>query len=727
MSSHIPNNFICPITHEVLKDPVVDKEGHSYEREAIIEWLNHHGISPMTRRPMTTSDLVPNRALQEIIENTDFSKYKSVEKLSEIQIPVDIATENVSIITRNTFNEVLIKLQTPKGVERTPVDICCVVDISYSMSDEAVIQNKGGDKESDGFNILDIVKHAIVTILSTLSDKDSLSIVTFSNNAEVKLETTIMNENGKNKAKNVISLLRPTNSTNLWAGLEKGLDLVRTNPSNRLSAIFLFTDGCPNVEPPRGHLPTLRKYKEKYKGLPCLINTFGFGYELDSQLLHEIAYEGNGAYVFIPDSGFVGTTFVNATANLFTTMAQNASITIKTKSNCKVSSIPGGFPHKTENWGCSIDLGSLQYDQSKDVIVKIDNMPEPGLPNVKVKLTYDHMPSRKHIVIKHHSTTETPSSTPDNEIITQLKRLAFVDIVSAAMVAKNMNTAKSDKEASLLIKTLLDDVKKSISIDPRIEALLKDIEGQVQESFITEYYKKWGRHFLPSLITAHRLQICNNFKDPGVQVYGGDLFESLRDTFEEIFRSLPAPTPSIEKHTYTAPINMASYFNESGGCIAGDCDVEMADGTHKKVKDIAKNDLVRTPEGIGRVRCVLKSICAGGKAKLVEFENGLLLTEWHPIMFHGKWCYPVEIADAIERSCESVFSFLLDSGHVMFINGIACVGLGHDFKGDIREHDFFGTQKVVENMRQMEGWDSGIVIAKGVWRNKQGLICGLGY
>jgi hypothetical protein len=79
-----------------------------------------------------------------------------------------------------------------------------------------------------------------------------------------------------------------------------------------MSAILLLTDGLPNVEPPRGTLPMLKRYKEQ-NGIPCAsIGTFGFGYSLDSALLEGIAKEGNGMYAFIPDASFVGTAFVNS-------------------------------------------------------------------------------------------------------------------------------------------------------------------------------------------------------------------------------------------------------------------------------------------------------------------------------------------------------------------------------------------------------------------------------
>lgn len=92
------------------------------------------------------------------------------------------------------------------------------------------------------------------------------------------------------------------------------------------SALFLLTDGCPNMEPPRGHLPTLEKLKQK-TNFTCSINTFGFGYELDSKLLEDIAILGNsGSYGFIPDGSFVGTIFVNAVTTLLTTVATNVQV-----------------------------------------------------------------------------------------------------------------------------------------------------------------------------------------------------------------------------------------------------------------------------------------------------------------------------------------------------------------------------------------------------------------
>jgi hypothetical protein len=57
-----------------------------------------------------------------------------------------------------------------------------------------------------------------------------------------------------------------------------------------------------------------------------------------------------------------------------------------------------------------------------------------------------------------------------------------------------------------------------------------------------------------------------------------------------------------------------------------------------------------------------------------------------------------------------VYSFVLEDNHVMIINGVECVTMGHGFKGsEVIEHPFFGTEKVLEELRRMEGWQRGLV------------------
>ena len=58
---------VCPITQEPINDPVIDPDGNTYEKLAILEWIRRHHNSPITRNNLEESDLTPNRALSDMI------------------------------------------------------------------------------------------------------------------------------------------------------------------------------------------------------------------------------------------------------------------------------------------------------------------------------------------------------------------------------------------------------------------------------------------------------------------------------------------------------------------------------------------------------------------------------------------------------------------------------------------------------------------------------------
>ncbi|XP_031414047.1 WD repeat, SAM and U-box domain-containing protein 1 isoform X2 [Clupea harengus] len=65
VGSAAPDEFLCPITQEVMKDPVIAADGFSYEREAMESWIGaKNRTSPMTNLPLQTTLLIPNRMLK---------------------------------------------------------------------------------------------------------------------------------------------------------------------------------------------------------------------------------------------------------------------------------------------------------------------------------------------------------------------------------------------------------------------------------------------------------------------------------------------------------------------------------------------------------------------------------------------------------------------------------------------------------------------------------------
>jgi len=65
----IPSSFRCPLTSQVMHDPVATSDGQVYERSAIEEWLRH-GLrtSPLTGLELESRNVIPQPALRAAIE-----------------------------------------------------------------------------------------------------------------------------------------------------------------------------------------------------------------------------------------------------------------------------------------------------------------------------------------------------------------------------------------------------------------------------------------------------------------------------------------------------------------------------------------------------------------------------------------------------------------------------------------------------------------------------------
>lgn len=60
-----PDNFVCPISGEVMVDPVITVAGFTYERKEISAWFARGKCTdPMTNESLDSTDLIPNRALK---------------------------------------------------------------------------------------------------------------------------------------------------------------------------------------------------------------------------------------------------------------------------------------------------------------------------------------------------------------------------------------------------------------------------------------------------------------------------------------------------------------------------------------------------------------------------------------------------------------------------------------------------------------------------------------
>lgn len=77
--------FICPITLEKFTNPVIAADGHTYEKKAILQWLETHNTSPLTGQKLTSKLIVNNFALKDCMEETQKKLKQQKSKLEQIK------------------------------------------------------------------------------------------------------------------------------------------------------------------------------------------------------------------------------------------------------------------------------------------------------------------------------------------------------------------------------------------------------------------------------------------------------------------------------------------------------------------------------------------------------------------------------------------------------------------------------------------------------------------
>lgn len=646
------------------------------------------------------------------------------------------AAVNTSIVLQeNDKNKTpaLIQLQvsnaTDNGannnVERPPSTVVLVIDESGSMQNSAAMHDDSDG--ASGLSQLDIVKHAARTVVEILSDNDHLAVVAFSSTARTVLPLTPMTAKNRDRAKKTISDLHCRDSTNLYDGLIMALDLIRNAQTNatKNSNVMLLTDGLPNVSPPRGELASLQRYLESQEpGRVCpRISTFGFGYQLQSDLLQNIAKEGRSHFCFIPDSSFVGTVFVNAVANLLATALPETTLQLEAADDSgliELEACVSGHAFTKTSWGLSIQLPSLLYGQKLDVVVNLSSptntLMAASPPFFRAMVVHGDNRGADEPFLEAEKVELVETGSPlDAELRCAIVRSEIVQFLHSQTFA----TANS----------LLPQVKARIAriaaaaATAQLEALRQDVDGQITEACDRQdWHKRWGRHYLLSLQQAHTLQQCTNFKDPGLQGYATDKFAHIRDGAEDVFVKLPPPKPSREVRRQVT--SMRNYYRSSAPCFAPDSVVSVVDGSGQRnrsvsVADVRAGDWVQTANGPARIRCVVQTACLNGTEALVQLGDGIVVTPWHPVRSRagGDWKFPCELKSPQWMPCNYVYSFVLEEGSTSMRFGKSSneqqydgIALGHRISNHpVLTHDYLGTARVVQDLQQMKGWSRGLV------------------
>jgi Ca-activated chloride channel homolog len=177
---------------------------------------------------------------------------------------------------------IILEMQAPAEARRSPsppLNVSIVIDRSTSMT---------GEK-------MDVVKSTAIQILRNLRQQDILSVVTFSDRAEVIIPAAYHQDRARPEAR--IQMIQPSGGTEIFQGLEAGArEVLQSVDPKRLSHIILLTDGQTYGDEQQC-LELASRLGEKGVG----ISAMGIGKEWNDIFLDVLATRTGGSSAYIAE------------------------------------------------------------------------------------------------------------------------------------------------------------------------------------------------------------------------------------------------------------------------------------------------------------------------------------------------------------------------------------------------------------------------------------------
>ena len=90
--------------------------------------------------------------------------------------------------------------------------------------------------------------------------------------------------------------------------------------------------------------------------------------------------------------------------------------------------------------------------------------------------------------------------------------------------------------------------------------------------------------------------------------------------------------------------------------------------------------------------------------------NGLMITPKHPVRAADVWARAGDLQCSEGGLCDRIYNIVLDRQHVVSINGLDILTLGHGMHDNpIVEHPYYGSQEVIQDLMNARGWNDGAV------------------
>ncbi|MFH2095154.1 MAG: VWA domain-containing protein [Bacteroidota bacterium] len=362
-----------------------------------------------------------------------------------------------------------VKKQVGGQAHRIPLNLSLVIDRSGSMS---------GEK-------LENTKKAVEYIIRQLDESDIISIVIYSDQAEVLVEPQRLENKEEiiGRVKGIIS----NGSTNLEGGIRKGYSLLKSAKKiadeEMVNRMFLLSDGIANVgitDPETlGGITNAFFEEEKIS-----ISTFGVGLDYNEDLMAKIALQGGGMYYFINSPEDLSGIFMQELKGISQVVAKNTIIEIRFPEDMVQYEKTYSYHGVLKNNVLKISFNDLFSEEQKSVLIKFSLRKQVDSPiELDCRLTYTNSNSDSMVSVTSEMKSQLDLAKNENQYNSGFNKAASEgyalqvagEIYGMAVQAADDGDYKLSKDKIKEAKDVLECHFKNVGDNSYLKGLYKDL------------------------------------------------------------------------------------------------------------------------------------------------------------------------------------------------------------------------------------------------------------
>ncbi|KAM3271352.1 hypothetical protein ACQJBY_041878 [Aegilops geniculata] len=403
-------------------------------------------------------------------------------------------------LTKDTVTAMVEISATSSAAMREGLDLVAVLDVSGSM---------GGDK-------IESVKKALQFVIMKLTPVDRLSIVTFDSTARSLNPLRSMTQAAQTDLKAIVNRLAAGGGTDIMAGLELGLAVLRgrVHTESRTPNIFLMSDGQTTSGDPREVDPG-----------DVAVYTFGFGAGTDHKLLSDLAKKSTGGtYSAVPDGTNLSAPFSQLLGGLLTVVAQDVQLTLEPNTadgDLEKMTVAPGTDYTTitddKSGLITIKFGGLFSGEARKVAVNFtlrdsDETEEYDAALAEARHSYAGQKTRQSPAAILMMRTPNPSSpaadgaVENHSVLAEEVRRLHADTINAASLLADDERLEEAREKIVDAQNVVEDIVLLDDGEKMLNALRAELLQLLAFMESQELYNERGRPYALATVTSHGRQ-----------------------------------------------------------------------------------------------------------------------------------------------------------------------------------------------------------------------------